>query len=360
MARLGPMSTDTQRSRCRERVLALSSSSAGSVELRLEAVDLLKRTLGFDRWCWSVGDPDSLVAGGDLAEADLWPVMPRIFALEQWDELNAPHVLARRRHPVGSLSMATGGELAQNASWDECLRPFGVGDQATLVLRDAYGSWGYLKVWRNREDRPFAAEELEMLEDVAPALGSILRRDICRSTLLGEASAPAERQAGVLIVDAQLRERSATASAQDWLDLLPGAAIAQSRGYLPQAVYAVAARASAAACPSVAQLPARLRTRTTDGRWSVVEAAPLLGHEASAIAVTLRAPTTTEVLGLVCRAHALTARESQVLELVVAGLSTRGITERLCISTYTLQDHLKAIFDKMGVRNRRELLRGAA
>ena len=96
-----------RRSRCRERVLAVAGSSAGSIELRLEAVNLLKQTVGFDRWCWSVGDPDSLIAGGDLAEADLWPVMPRMFALEQWDEVNAPHVLARHARPVGSLSSAS-------------------------------------------------------------------------------------------------------------------------------------------------------------------------------------------------------------------------------------------------------------
>jgi DNA-binding CsgD family transcriptional regulator len=90
----------------------------------------------------------------------------------------------------------------------------------------------------------------------------------------------------------------------------------------------------------------------------VIEAAPLQGAEVGAIAVTLRAAISTEVLGLVCRAHALTPRESQVLQLVIAGLPTRRIADRLCISTNTLQDHLKAIFDKVGVRNRRELIRG--
>jgi DNA-binding CsgD family transcriptional regulator len=341
-------------------VLALAASSAGSAELRLEAVELLKRAIGFDRWCWSVGDPDSLLGGGDLAEADLWPVMPRLFALEQWDELNAPHVLARRRRPVGSLSLAMGGDLARSRCWDECLRLHGVGDQATVVLRDAHGSWGYLKAWRTREDRAFAAEDLRLLEDVAPGLGSALRRRAVDPTVFEPAEAPAERPAGVLLLDAELRPRSTTAAAQVWLAVLPGAAIAQRRGYLPQTIYAVAARARAAACPSVGALPARLRTRTVDGRWAMIEAAPLEGTDVGVIAVTLRAATSAEVLGLVCRAHALTPRESQVVRLVVAGLPTRRIADHLGISTNTLQDHLKAIFDKVGVRNRRALIRGAA
>jgi DNA-binding CsgD family transcriptional regulator len=325
----------------------------------MEAVGLLKRTIGFDRWCWSVGDPDSLVAGGDLAEADLWPVMPRIFALEQWDEQNAPHMLARARRSVASLSAATDGDLAHSRVWDECLRLHGIGDQATVVLRDAYGSWGYIKAWRNREERSFAPEDLRLLEDVAAGLGSMLRRDLRGPRLLGEAHVTTDRPAGVLILDPELRQRSATASAQEWLTVLPGSAIAQSRGYLPQAVYAVAARACAASCPGTIDLPARLRTRTMDGRWAVIEAAALDGAEQGMIAVTLRAAVTADVVGLVCRAHALTPRESQVLELTVAGLPTRHIADRLCISTNTLQDHLKGIFDKVGVRNRRELLRRA-
>ena len=353
------MSTDAQRSRCRERVLALAASSAGSVELRLDVVQLLKRTIGFDRWCWSVGDPDSLLGGGDLAEADLWPVMPRLFALEQWDESNAPHVLARRRRPVGSLNETTDGDLARSRCWDECLRLHGVGDQATVVLRDTYGAWGYLKAWRNREDRPFATEDLRLLEDVSPGLGTALRRRAVGPTVFEPAEAPTERPAGVLILDAELRPRSSTALAQAWLEVLPGAAIAERRGYLPQTVYAVAARARAAACLSVAELAARLRARTMDGRWVVIEAAPLEGVDVGLIAVTLRAGTSAEVLGLLSRAYALTPRESQVLQLVIAGLPTASIAERLYISTNTLQDHLKAIFDKVGVHNRRELIRRA-
>jgi DNA-binding CsgD family transcriptional regulator len=88
----------------------------------------------------------------------------------------------------------------------------------------------------------------------------------------------------------------------------------------------------------------------------MIEAAKLEGRDGGQIAVTLRAATATETFTLLCRAYALSARERQVVAALLAGLDTRAITQRLFISRYTVQDHLKSVFTKTGVRSRRELL----
>ena len=88
----------------------------------------------------------------------------------------------------------------------------------------------------------------------------------------------------------------------------------------------------------------------------MIEAAKLEGHEDGQIAVTLRAATATETFALLCRAYALSQRKRQVVAALIAGLDTRAITQRLFIFRYTVQDHLKSVFRKTGVRSRRELL----
>lgn len=65
----------------------------------------------------------------------------------------------------------------------------------------------------------------------------------------------------------------------------------------------------------------------------------------------LPAPVETRLAG-----HGLTERERSVTLLVVYGLSTNEIAAQLFISPYTVQDHLKSIFDKTGVRTRRHLV----
>jgi DNA-binding NarL/FixJ family response regulator len=50
--------------------------------------------------------------------------------------------------------------------------------------------------------------------------------------------------------------------------------------------------------------------------------------------------------------HKLTKRERQVLDLLSSGMSNRDIAERLSRSESTVQNHMYAIFKKLGVRSR--------
>ena len=51
---------------------------------------------------------------------------------------------------------------------------------------------------------------------------------------------------------------------------------------------------------------------------------------------------------LYARACGFSARESQLLTLLVAGADTRSVAAQMFVSELTVQDHLKSVFDKSG------------
>jgi hypothetical protein len=111
----GGMTSERARVRCRERIEKLAGSTLDSVSLRREAIADLKRTIGFDRWCVPLVDPDTLIAYAGVAETDHIADLDR---LQLYDaslaEANNGVAVARRRDRVGLLSRVTAGDLARS------------------------------------------------------------------------------------------------------------------------------------------------------------------------------------------------------------------------------------------------------
>ena len=148
---LDVMATKRERTRCRERLEKLSESHIDGEAMRYEAIGELQRVIGFDRWCWPLADPETLLPSGGIAEHDFGPGVPRSLELEySGDDFAAKHVLARRVNSAASLSAETGGDLARSPRWDEVLRPVGIGDVAAVACRDALGCWGWIEAYRDK------------------------------------------------------------------------------------------------------------------------------------------------------------------------------------------------------------------
>ena len=98
-----------------------------------------------------------------------------------------------------------------------------------------------------------------------------------------------------------------------------------------------------------------MQIRTLAGRWVVLHGSKLATETAPAIAVIIEEANPADLAPILMMAYGLTNRERTITSLVCRGLSTREIAARLHITPNTIQDHLKSIFDKTGVRTRREL-----
>ena len=101
-----------------------------------------------------------------------------------------------------------------------------------------------------------------------------------------------------------------------------------------------------------AEVMPRVRVQTRSGRWLVLHAARLSSHAGrSQIAVILEPAAAAEVVPLILQAYGLTDREAHVTEPVFRGVPTNEIADALLIAALTVQQHLKAVFDKIGARS---------
>jgi DNA-binding CsgD family transcriptional regulator len=331
---------------CAQRLDAMTHSAMGSEELRLEALAQMRATVGFDTWAWPVADPDSLLYAGALSDMAPYVLasLRRYFLLqESGADLNPRSLSALDPRSTAVLSRLTGGDPARSSAWDECLRPHGVGDVMATACRDESGCWGWVVFHRMSGERPFNADEAGFMGGLAPSLGTLARRAYCVAPYAD--TAPEPPPPGVVIIDESLREAGWTPAARAWLGRLTPV----QRLILPGIV-------GRALGQPEQQATATVRLRTRDGTWAVLDGAMLEGGTERLVAITLRAASSDEVLDILGRAHCLTPRETQIVRHLVNGLTTQQTAERLHIAPFTVKHHLKAIFGKVGVSTRGELV----
>jgi DNA-binding CsgD family transcriptional regulator len=126
-------------------------------------------------------------------------------------------------------------------------------------------------------------------------------------------------------------------------------------GYLPDAVGALVA--SLPSTGSAHGAHARSRVPAGNGEWLSLQATRLGAADIGPLtAVMIQPAGPSELVPLVLQGSGLTARETEVAGCVLRGLSTQEIAADLSVSSQTVQQHLKSVFDKLGVPSRGEML----
>ncbi|HKN52451.1 MAG TPA: helix-turn-helix transcriptional regulator [Amycolatopsis sp.] len=329
------------RARARDEVSRLSSANLDLATLIDESAKVLGRALPHDAGCWHTIDPATLIETGFRLE-DMPPAEPEVvqFAYLSCD-FNAFPALARGRRHSGVLSEATSGRMDRSPRYRELLRPNNVsGELRTALVADG-SCWGCFAFFRETP-RDFTEDERDFAHELASALGRGFRAAGVRARASAELSA---FWPGMILLDADRRVESITTPTRRWLgelDVMAG-------DELPFAVRSVAEYVRGTGEETSAHVLG------TSGDWIQIVGSPATGAPGR-VAVILQAATPPSIAPLISAAYGLTARERELTELVRNGCDTAEIAARLFISRHTVQEHLKSVFAKTGVRSRRELV----
>ena len=309
----------------------------------------LHRAVPFDGACLVTLDPATLLPTGEFVANGLPPTaMPRLTEIELGEpDFNKFTTLAHAAVPAASLSEATGGELDRSLRQRELRRPAGFADELRAVLVDATGSCGALTLLREARSPDFTAAEVRFVASLTPVLADGVRR----AALVVETGEDSDAMGtGFLVFAADNTIELANPVAEQWLDELAQGQHAQQ---LPAAIRSVVAQARRIAAGGRAYAVATARLHTRAGHWVVLRGSPVGTDQ---VAVLLEAARPAELASAIADAYRFTERERTITALVARGLPTNEIADRLHLSAYTVQDHLRGIFDKSGTSSRGELV----
>jgi DNA-binding CsgD family transcriptional regulator len=332
----------------------LAHSGLDSFAYRERAVGELRAVLPFDAaWWWSIDPASGLFTSGVFKPVPSdHAICGGLHGNEFGDrDYNKFRVLARRASKAGVLSAATGGQVERSDRYRHMLVPLNYEHELRLALSDDSALWGGLALLREPSAPDFTPAEARHVA----SLGQILTRGLRIGIALGPALIDSTPNGpGMLIVDDDLKILTMTPNARRWLQELtdgcPG---------LPDAVRSVVGCVWELYDGDTPEdrLP-RARVRGTSGRWLAIYASRTreTGPGPANTAVIIEEARPAEIAPLIMQAYGLSPREARVTSLVLQGLPTAEIAAEAHLSPYTVQDHLKAIFEKAGVRSRRELV----
>ena len=259
--------------------------------------------------------------------------------------------------------LATSGDALFEASstwrdsefYADFMRPRNVHHLLCLRLVDGRRVSGLISLYRAARRPSFDERAIAEAQLFAPALTSGLARTRASWRLAGcrtliEAFEQVAPDRGVLLVDPDGRWRDASPRLERWLSRGEAGELARFRAQLSARV--ASTMANPADTPNLWTL--------RDGERRLVQLRVLAGiGEAWAGGgrlFLLEAVEREDAVARNARIAGLSVRQRQIAALLVEGLSGGEIAERLCLSPATVNNHLRAIYSRVGVSSRGKLI----
>ncbi len=254
--------------------------------------------------------------------------------------------LALQSSPVGLLGTGHPDE-ARSARRHEIMPGAGYGAEMRVALAEQGTLWGALVLLRERGRRPFHSIDASRVINAATPLAHAARR-LC----LARQPAAAGLSPAVAILDGDNAVEELSPEAERWFVRLDRE---YEAGTLPIALSHVANAARRAAIDPGVPMP-RCRARAANGEHAILYASLLGRHARSRVAVVIEPDVSETQLPALLQRYGLSGREQDVARLLLEGRATKDIARRLRLSPHTVNDHLKSIFRKVGIRGRHQII----
>lgn len=328
-------------------------------ELHAELTARIRRAFPVDAACWHGLDPDTrllttanpleLMEGGFLTPETEAAAAGAVVASEYTrEDVNTFASLAGRRTPVAILSETTRGRPERSARYVEYLEPIGTPHEMRAAMVTRGRAWGCVVLHRTAATGDFTPGDARTMARLSRPVAEALRR-----AYLFEAARRSDVDSvpGLLVLGSDDEVELTTPATEALLE--PLVADDPAHRAVPGAALALAADVRSKGLAGRSSPP--LQVPTSAG-WLTFHGSLPDGSASGRVAIVVQRAGAEYALPLRLEAFGLTARERDVATLVARGLDTAAIAEKLVISAYTVQDHLKSAFAKTGTRSRRELL----
>jgi DNA-binding CsgD family transcriptional regulator len=327
-----------------------------------EVAARFRRVVDCEAMCWHTLDPmtrlmtsdapQELVSAGVFTAESAPQAGAAVVASEYLgQDFNTFASLAGRRLPVATLTEATGHRPERSARYRDVLSPAGIPFEMRAALVTRGRAWGAVHVARREDTRDFTREDVDALAritaTVAEGIRTSVRFDAARRG--GDGGAP-----GMVVLDASDHVELITPAAREMLPALHHPAMKSSEETPPTAVVAVAGFARHR-LPDAPHHGDGVAVPSTLG-WITLHASLPDGPATGRVAIVMERTTSPQATAVRLEAHGVTAREREIAGLLAAGLSNPEIAQKLVLSPYTVQDHVKSLYEKTSVSSRQELI----
>jgi DNA-binding CsgD family transcriptional regulator len=323
-----------------------------------EVAARLRRVIDCDATCWHTLDPQTglmtsdapqeLISEGVFTPQAAADAGASIVASEYFvTDVNTFASLAARRVPVGILSQATKGRPERSARYRNVLAPAGIPFELRAAFVNRGRCWGAVHIARREHRRDFTADDATVLARLTAAIADGIRTSIRFDAARrpGDGSAP-----GLVVLGPRNEVELITPPAQELLAAMRSPALAT----VPTPVLALAGSTRNRShdrdrAPDTVAVP-------TPSGWITLHASLPEGGADRRVAIVLERTASPQTTAIRLEAHGVTAREREIATLLAHGLTNPEIAARLVLSLYTVQDHIKNLFEKTGVSSRQELV----